>query len=626
MKTSPNSFQFLPTSHLEMKARGWNEVDVIFVTGDAYIDHPSFAMAILGRMLDQAGYRVAILSQPNWKSVEDFKQFGAPRLFWAISAGNMDSMINHYTANRKPRSKDAYSEGGEKGKRPDRATLVYAQRAREAFKAPVILGGVEASLRRLAHYDYWSDTVKKSILLDAKADLLAFGMGEEILLTLARHFASGKTVKEARHYRGISYVLGAKEEFDASDCEILPSYEEVVKDKWQFAEATRLIYKHSNPLNGKTLVQVHGDRKVIQNPGGLPITTELMDHIYDLPYTRLPHPRYLQPIPAFEMIKDSITMMRGCFGGCTFCSITAHQGRIIQWRSKDSIINEVKTISKQEHFKGNISDLGGPTANMYHMRCESSEIESKCRKLSCVHPTICKHLVTNHDALIDIMQTARNVDGIKNIHVNSGVRMDLANRSPEYIKELAAHHVSGQLSVAPEHANAKTLMLMKKPPIDGFVEFGKTFKKESQKANKEQYLIPYFIGSHPGSDLDAMIELALFLKENGYRPRQVQDFIPAPMDIAATMYYTEMDPFTKKPVFVAKRAKERKYQKLLMQYFKPENYNELKSLLIQMGRNDLIGDHKGALISSHAPRFAKSKSTLTASNPKSYRHKKQDRK
>jgi uncharacterized radical SAM protein YgiQ len=615
-----------PMSRREMDARGWDYVDVVFVTGDAYIDHPSFAMAILHRILEQAGFRVAMLSQPDWHSCEPWRQFGRPRLFYAISAGNMDSMINHYTANRKVRNDDAYSPGGRIGLRPDRATLPYCHRAREAFPGvPIIVGGVEASLRRLAHYDYWSDTVKRSILLDAKADLLVYGMGEHAIVEIARRLAAGKTVKDLRDMRGVAYAMGAKESTTLSahtndgrldigrwipnaqpeQIVLLPSFGAVKTDKLWFAEATRLIHINTSPFNAKTLIQFQDREAVVVNPPMLPISEAEMDRIYDLPYTRRQHPSYAKPIPAFEMIKDSVTIMRGCFGGCTFCSITTHQGRTIQSRSQESILNEVRKVAADPEFKGVISDIGGPTANMYQMRCTRPEVEAKCKRLSCVHPSICKLLGTDHGPLIDLMQRARTEPGIRKVLVASGIRMDLAQLSPEYLKELATHHVGGHLKVAPEHTDAHVLDLMKKPRNVNFEGFAKEFKKASREAGKpKQFIVPYYIASHPGSDLHAMIDLALFLKRNGYRPDQVQDFIPAPFDVATCMYYTGIDPFSKQEVYIARNLRDRKMQRALLQFFKPENYFEVRKALIEADRADLIGGGCDCLIPAQPPKEA----------------------
>ena len=594
----------LPMSVEEMRERGWDEADVVFVTGDAYIDHPSFAMAILGRVLEAAGYRVAIVSQPDWRSCDAWRVFGKPRLFFAISAGNMDSMINHYTANRKVRNNDAYSPGGRIGLRPDRATLAYCQRAREAYKGvPVIAGGVEASLRRLAHYDYWSDKVCRSILLDCKADLLGFGMGEDAIVEIARRFDAGESVRDMREMRGVAYAMGASEK-PPDDALVLPSFEQVRDDKWSFAEATKMIHNETNPYNARRLVQWHDRQAVVANPPALPVSQSDMDRIYGLPYTRRPHPIYSEPIPAFTMIKDSVTIMRGCFGGCTFCSITAHQGRIIQSRSKESVLSEVREMTRDKDFSGVVSDIGGPTANMYQMQCLRPEVEAVCRRQSCVHPKICKLLGTDHGPLIQLMKEARETPGIKKVLVASGIRMDLARRSPEYMRELVRHHVGGRLKVAPEHTDPHVLDKMRKPSNDDFEQFTDIFNAESAKAGKKQYIVPYFIASHPGSDLNAMIDLAVFLKRNGYRPDQVQDFIPAPFDVATAMFYTGIDPFTKKPVHVAKALRDRKLQRALMQFFKPANYFEVRDALRQAGRTDLIGNDCESLIPPTPPREA----------------------
>lgn len=594
----------LPMSMEEARARGWDEIDVVFVTGDAYIDHPSFAMAILGRTLEAAGFRVGIVSQPDWRTCDDWQRFGQPRLFFGISAGNMDSMINHYTANRKVRNSDAYSPGGRIGLRPDRATLSYCHRAREAYKGvPVIAGGVEASLRRLAHYDYWGDNVRKSILLDSKADLVCYGMGENPIVEIAQRLDAGETVKDLRDMLGVAYVCGAKDEIPTDALE-LPSFEAVRDDKLAFAEATKIIHNETNPYNARRLTQKHGDLTIVVNPPQFPISQTAMDKIYGLPYTRQQHPAYSEPIPAFSTIKDSVTIMRGCFGGCTFCSITAHQGRVIQSRSKDSVIREINTMAEDPKFTGVVSDIGGPTANMYEMKCSKPEVEAVCRRQSCVHPKICKLLGTDHGPLIQLMKESREVKGVRKVLVASGIRMDLAQRSPEYMRELTEHHVGGLLKVAPEHANNEVLNNMRKPSIDEFAQFSDKFREQSKKAGKKQYIVPYFISSHPGSDLNSMIDLAVFLKRNGYKPDQVQDFIPAPLDVATCMYYTGMDPFTKKPIFIAKSLRDRKMQRALMQFFKPENYFEVRKALSEAGRQDLIGSGCDCLIPAKAPKSA----------------------
>jgi uncharacterized radical SAM protein YgiQ len=622
-----------------------------------------------------------MLSQPDWRSCEPWRTFGRPRLFFAISAGNMDSLINHYTANKKVRNDDAYSPGGRIGLRPDRATLPYCHRAREAFPGvPIIAGGVEASLRRLAHYDYWSDTVRRSILLDCKADLLVYGMGEHPIVEIARRLAVGETVQDLRDLRGVAYVLGARETpppervrelawrpsppsppgplsqggrgrekqryvdhntdplpppsrslgeggwgaegkvagAEGEFCH-LPSFEQVSTDRMAFVEATRLIHINTNPLNAKTLVQYHDRQVVVVNPPTLPLSEVEMDRVYDLPYTRRPHPMYTEPIPAFEMIKDSVTIMRGCFGGCTFCSITAHQGRIMQSRSEESVLGELRKMSADPEFKGVVSDVGGPTANMYQMRCTRPEVEARCKRLSCVHPSICKLLGTDHGPLIELLRKARTEPGIRKVLVASGIRMDLAQLSAEYLRELAAHHVGGHLKVAPEHTDPHVLALMKKPENDNFESFAGKFKQASADAGKpKQYLVPYYIASHPGSDLHAMIDLAVFLKRNGYRPDQVQDFIPAPFDIATCMYYTGIDPFTKQQVYVARHLRDRKLQRALMQFFKPENYFEVRKALEETGRTDLIGGGCDALIPAQPPKEAIEARRRRANDPDHY--------
>ncbi len=606
---------FLPMSRAEIEARGWDEVDVVFVTGDAYIDHPSFAMAILGRTLEAHGFRVAILAQPDWRSAAPWRELGRPRLFYAVSAGNMDSMINHYTANKKRRNEDAYSPGGAIGRRPDRATNVYAQRCREAFAGvPVIAGGVEASLRRIAHYDYWSDAVRPSVLVTAKPDLLGFGMGERTIVAIAQRLQAGAPVQDLRDLRGVAYLLGRTEtvpqhrfhpDGDVDDVE-LPALERVRTDPRAFAEMTAKLHHETNPLNGRRLLQLHGDRTVVINPPDLPLTEAELDAAYDLAYTRRPHPSYRERIPAHTMIADSVTIMRGCFGGCTFCSITMHQGRAIQSRSEGSILRELHGMARDPDFKGTVSDLGGPTANMYRMRCTRPEIEQRCRRLSCVHPTVCKLLDTSHEPTIQLMRKARAVPGIRRVHIASGIRMDLARRSDGYLDELVRHHVGGHLKVAPEHVSDRVLAKMKKPAQHTFEEFADRFEAASARAGKEQYLVPYFIASHPGSEVEDMIQLAEFLAQRGYKPRQVQDFIPAPMDIATCMYHTGLDPLTMQPVSTARRLRDRRVQRALMQFFRPENYFVVKQALREAGRTDLIGNGRRCLIPANPPKAARS--------------------
>jgi len=591
----------------EMHSRGWDAVDVVFVTGDAYVDHPSFAMALLGRLLEAEGYRVGILSQPDWRSCEPWQTFGPPRLAFAISAGNMDSMVNHYTANRKVRNDDAYSPDGRTGRRPDRATLAYCQRAREAYPSlPIIGGGVEASLRRLAHYDYWSDKVRRSIILDAKADLLVYGMGEHPLVEILGRLGDGGDVRGCRDIRGVVYRLGASEPPPEQETIRLPSYEEVVGDKVAFARMTRLIYENTNPHNARRLVQMHGREAVVVNPPAWPLSQEEMDRVYGLPYTRRPHPSYgRRKIPAYEVIRHSVQIVRGCFGGCSFCSITAHEGRIIQSRSRASVLEEIGRIAGEPDFKGTISDIGGPTANMYGMNCTRPEIRARCRRMSCIHPNVCRWLDTDHGPLIELMRAAREQPGVKKVLVASGIRMDLAERSPEYIDELARHHVGGRLKVAPEHCDPEVLKRMRKPPIEQFEGFARRFEACSRTAGKEQFLELYLMAGHPGCDLEAMIHLAVYLKQHGLRPEKVQDFIPGPMDVATCMYHTGIDPISGEKVYVPRGGRERRLQRALLQYFKPENDEDVRRALEQAGRLDLIGDGPECLIPARPPREAR---------------------
>jgi uncharacterized radical SAM protein YgiQ len=597
-----------------MDALGWEQPDVVFVSGDAYVDHPSFSAALLGRWLCHHGFRVAILAQPDWRSAEPWRALGRPRLFYAVSAGAMDSMINHYTANRKRRNSDAYSPGGRIECRPDRANAVYAQRCREAFKGvPVVAGGVEASLRRVAHFDYWSDKVVPSSLVTSKADLVVHGSGENTIVSIAQRLDAGETIRDLRDLRGVAYLLGKNEELpdhhwdDAANegkTIELPSHEEVESEAFAFARATRLLHRETNPLNARRLTQRSGDRTVVVNPPPHALSEAVMDAVHDLPYTREPHPSHADAgeIPAWRTIADSVQIMRGCFGGCTFCSITLQQGRAIQSRSRESVLKEIRGLAGRKKFSGHVSDLGGPTANMYRMRCSKPEAEARCRRLSCVSPKVCKLLDTDHAPLIELMRASRSIEGVKKVHIASGIRMDLARGEPEYLKELVEHHVGGHLKVAPEHVSDRVLALMKKPPQCTFEEFSERFHSASKQAGKDQYLVPYFIASHPGSELEDMIELALFLKRQGHRPRQVQDFIPAPMDIATCMYHTGIDPETMKRVRVARGARERRLQRALLQYFLPENHDDVKQALTKAGRTDLIGDGPECLIPARAPR------------------------
>ncbi|WP_218669409.1 YgiQ family radical SAM protein [Massilia sp. KIM] len=655
-------------SRAEMDALGWDSCDIILITGDAYIDHPSFGMALVGRLLEAQGYRVGIISQPDWTSVEPFRALGKPNLYWGVTAGNMDSMVNRYTADRKIRSDDAYTPNAEPNKRPDRAVTVYCQRAREAFPGvPVIAGSIEASLRRIAHYDYWSDKVRRSVLFESKADLLIFGNAERALVDVTRRIAAGENIKTIRDLRGTAFlvphgwlpdeewsvhnstrvdvpgrvdphpnpyamaqedtkacatenaqpepevkpvVIMTREERQAAAREKarktvvrLPSFETVSVDPVMYAHASRVFHLESNPGNARALVQQHGDRDVWLNAPPLPLAMDEMDNVYDLPYARAPHPSYGKAhIPAWEMIRYSVNIMRGCFGGCTFCSITEHEGRIIQSRSEPSILREIELIrDTTKNFAGTITDLGGPTANMYRLACKDKKIEESCRRLSCVYPTICSNLGTDHSKLISLYRKARAIPGIKKILIGSGLRYDLAVRSPEYVKELVTHHVGGLLKIAPEHTEQGTLSKMMKPGIGAYDEFKRLFDKYSLEAGKKQYLIPYFIAAHPGCTDEDMLNLALWLKKNNFKLDQVQTFTPTPMAMATTMYHSGKNPLAKvteesEVVETAKSGKVRKLHKAFLRYYDPENWPILRDALKRMGRSDLIGTGERHLI------------------------------
>ena len=659
----------LPMSRAEMDELGWDSCDIILVTGDAYVDHPSFGMALIGRLLEAQGFRVGIISQPDWKSADAFKVLGKPNLFFGVTAGNMDSMINRYTADRRIRSDDAYTADAEGGKRPDHSVVVYAQRAREAFNdVPIVIGGIEASLRRIAHYDYWSDKVKRSILLDSKADMLVFGNGERQVVEIAHRLAAKNNIKDITDIRGTGFIrkeLPADwseidsthidepgkvekpknpydettpdysdvdgnnnetivkfetnaeqvkkkriEKLDRSTSYIrLPSFEQVSDDKVYYAHTSRILHLETNPGNARALVQRYGKRDIWLNPPPIPLTSKEMDYLYELPYTRLPHKAYGdKKIPAYEMIRFSIAIQRGCFGGCTFCSITEHEGRIIQNRSEDSIIHEIETIRDTvPGFTGIISDLGGPTANMYRLACKSREIEAACRKPSCVYPGICKNLNTDHSPLVSLYKRARKLPGIKKVLIGSGVRYDLAVESPEYVEELVAHHVGGYLKIAPEHTEENTLSKMMKPGIGTYDRFKEMFEAATKKAGKEQYLIPYFIAAHPGTTDEDMMNLAIWLKKNGFRADQVQTFLPSPMATASAMYYTGKNPLKRvshdsEDVVTTKNLKARRLHKAFLRYHDPKNWPLLRDALKRLGREDLIGNGKRHLIPSFQPK------------------------
>lgn len=595
---------FLPTTRAEMRAQGIDELDILLINGDAYVDHPAFGAALIGRFLQARGYRVGIISQPRWDTTEDILRMGQPRLFVGITAGNLDSMLNKLTAQKKVRSDDQYSPGGKTGTRPNRASIVYSNLCRQAFDVPIVLGGIEASLRRIAHYDYWSDSIRRSVLLDSKADLLIFGMGERPVWEVADRLRDGATLEELRDIRGTAHVRrkGQWEELEQSrfvtdgKTLFLPSYDAVKDGGPEFSRMSGMFQKETNPGNGRPLIQAHGAEAVYFNPPAIPLSTELMDELYDLPFVRAPHPSYSDNIPAFETVKHSIVTMRGCFGGCSFCSITEHEGRVIQSRSEASVLREIRELRRMDGFSGVITDVGGPTANMYQMTCKDPAIEKACRRLSCVHPGVCENLVTDHTPLVSLLRKVRKEKGVKRAFIASGVRYDLAERSPEFVEELAAHHTGGQLSVAPEHVDDDVLDKMKKPGAESYERFAEMFACSSDKANKEQHLVPYYISGHPGSTMESMIDLALYLKKRGLRPRQVQDFIPTPMSMATSMYVTGLDPQSQKPVFVAKSLREKRMQKALLQYWDPSQHVLAREALIKAGRGDLIGSGPRKLI------------------------------
>ena len=592
-----------------MDARGWAELDILIVTGDAYVDHPAFGPILIARFLEGRGYRVGIAAQPRWDEPSDLLVMGRPRLFVGVSAGNLDSMLNKLTAQKKVRSDDQYSPGGRPNQRPNRASIVYANLCRQAFPGlPVVLGGIEASLRRIAHYDYWSDSVRRSLLLDAKADLLVFGMGERAAWEIAKRLDAGEKISELSDVRGTARVLNSPAQWrplaDAPSrfttdgkAVILPAYEEVLEDKRAFAKMTAAFQKETNAHNARPLLQVHGKQAVYMNPPALPLEEGEMDGLYALPFLRKPHFSYGEArIPAFETVKHSIVTMRGCFGGCSFCSITEHEGRIIQSRSEQSVLHEVRQLSRMSGFSGVVTDVGGPTANMYKLACREPKIEAACRRLSCVHPGVCENLQTDHKPLVRLLRKVRAEKGIKRVFIASGVRYDLAEKSPEFIRELAAHHTGGQLSVAPEHVDPDVLDKMRKPGVESYERFAQAFCAASEAAGKEQYLVPYYITGHPGSTLTDTIALARYLKRNDMRPRQVQDFIPTPMAVATAMFHTGLDPFTGKAVPVARDLREKRRMKALILWWDPEHWPLAREALQKAGRTDLIGTTPSSLI------------------------------
>ena len=657
---------FLPMSREEMQALGWDSCDVILVTGDAYVDLPSFGMAIVGRVLEAQGFRVGIVAQPDWHSTRDFMKLGKPNLFFGVTGGNMDSMVNRYTSDRRIRSDDAYTPHGAGGARPDRCLIVYSQRCREAWRdVPIVAGGIEASLRRIAHFDYWSEKVRRSVLLDAKADLLVFGNAERQIVEIAHRLARGETIDTIQDLRGTAFLRKALPEgwteIDSTTIDApgplerppdpyaaeprparqgnahndapspveaplrfhrrlpqpadrgrtvirLPSYEQVASDPVLYAHASRILHQEANPGNARALVQRHGDSDLWLNPPPLPLTTREMDAVYELPFRRVPHPAYGDAkIPAYEMIRFSISIQRGCFGGCTFCSITEHEGRVIQSRSEDSVIREIEAIRDSvPGFTGVISDLGGPTANMYRLACKSREIEAACRKPSCVYPGVCQNLGTDHAPLIRLYRRARELPGIRKILIASGVRYDLAIESPEYVRELAQHHVGGYLKIAPEAISEGPLSKMMKPGLGAYDRFKSLFDQYSREADKEQYLIPYFIAAHPGTRDEDMLELALWLKRNGFRADQVQAFLPSPMATATAMYHSGKNPLhritrSSEEVAIPKGTRQRRLHKAFLRYHDPNNWPTLREALRRMGRSDLIGNGRHQLVPSYQP-------------------------
>ena len=601
--------QYLITTKAEMDARGWAELDFVIISGDAYVDHPSFAPTVIGRLLESHGYRVGIIAQPDWNDVNAFKVLGKPRLASLVTAGNLDSMLNKFTAAKKHRRDDGYSPGGESGRRPDRATVVYANRMREAFKGvPIVIGGIEASLRRFAHYDYWSDTVRRSVLIDSKADVLIYGMGEKQIVALAEALDTDKLGKQLPTIKGICYVANEIPE-GAIEC---PSYEAISTDKNTFAKAFKIQFDEQDPYYGKAVAQGHGNRYVVQNSPALPLTQEEMDHVYSLPYMRKWHPMYdgAGGVPALAEVQFSITSHRGCFGSCSFCAITSHQGRIIQNRSHESIVEEAKRMTTMDGFKGYIHDVGGPTANFRHVACEKQLKVGACKGKTCAAPKACPQLNTNHDDYVSILRKVRNVKGVKKVFVRSGLRYDyvLDDNNKEFVKELCEHHVSGQLKVAPEHVSEHVTTIMGKANKSYFLKFKSWFDEANRKLGKQQFLVPYFMSSHPGCTLEDAIELAEFLRDQNMTPEQVQDFIPTPGSLSTAMYYTGINPLTGEPVYVAKKGRDKAMQRALMQYKREENYDLVKEALLKANRRDLIGFGPLCLI---PPRYIKRNSSTS---------------
>ena len=610
--------KFLPICKQDMIDRGWDTLDFIIVTGDAYVDHHSFGTAIISRVLENAGYKIGIIAQPNWKNTDDFMKLGRPRLGFLVNGGNMDSMVNHYSVSKKQRDKDMYSPGGKMGLRPDRATIVYCNRIREAYKnIPIAIGGIEASLRRFAHYDYWSDKVRKSILIDSGADLLVYGMSEKQIVEVANALNDGFDPKYIRHINGTCYISDTLEEI-YDDYVLIPSYKEVCDDKIKYNEAFKVQYDEQDPFRGKAIVQKHGDKYVVQNKPEKPLNREELDAVYALPYQKTYHPIYEKygGIPAIEEVKFGIVSSRGCFGSCSFCAITFHQGRAVQSRSQDSIIDEAKWISSLPDFKGYIHDVGGPTANFRQEACKKQITKGACKNRQCLHPDPCKNLTVDHSEYIQLLRRLRKLPNIKKVFVRSGIRYDyvMADKDNKFFRELIEHHVSGQLKVAPEHISEEVLEYMQKPAGNTYDRFRQKFFDINEQLGKKQYLIPYLMSSHPGSTLNSAIELAEYLRDTKYQPEQVQDFYPTPGTLSTAMFYTGKDPLTGKDVYIPKSKKEKAMQRALLQYKAPRNYDLVYEALVEAGREDLIGHNPRCLIK---PRYERDYNKATNSNFKS---------
>ncbi len=576
-----NFSRHLPASKAEMEGRGWHELDILLISGDAYIDHPAFGVPLLGRLLEAEGYRVGIIAQPPWKDPESFRIMGRPRLFAAISAGAMDSMVNHYTAAKKVRNNDAYTPGGRSGARPDRALIAYTAALKGAFKAlPVVIGGIEASLRRLAHYDYWQDKVRRSVLVDSKADLLVFGMGEKPLLEIARRAAEGEPLKEMVDIRGTAAMV----EHEPGDAVRLPAFEQVQDDRRAYGEAFRMAAAENNPWSGRPLTQTYGNRRLRINPPTLPLTEEEMDRLYVLPFTRLPHPRYTEAIPAFEQIRFSITAHRGCAGGCAFCAITHHQGKAIQSRSLASVRSEVEQLTTHSDFRGTISDIGGPTANMYGMACSDPQARSNCRRDSCLYPRICPRLAADGRKAAELLRTVRHIEGVRHVFVASGIRYDLLDHQQEYFEALLEHHVGGLLKIAPESVVDEVTAVMRKPGAQPLEKFLHYYYDACRRSGKRRGVVPYLIAGHPGCTLSHMVDTALFLKKHNLRVEQVQEFTPTPGTVSTCIWHTGHDPFTGQPVHVPKDPRERRLQKALLLWHLPENRRDIETALRECGR------------------------------------------